>query len=243
MGYESLRSIYYIALKDIKTYYLKPPAISWGIVFPVAWILAFYLRNPGNFDELVPGLIAMTVLFSTTAMGAVVINFELRLGSLERLLLAPVSLSTVLLGKILGGAIFGLIITVVVTLASALALGLFSVNVLYLILILLPSLLAFSALGALICVLVREVFEAQTLANLPRFLMVFLCGVFTPISSLPPVLQQIAYILPLTYTIDGVRQSFGATGDIAIAIDILVLIVLIPALILPATKLLARRFA
>jgi ABC-2 type transport system permease protein len=242
MWYEHVRSIYYIALKDMKTYYLKPPAISWGIVFPVAWILAFYLRNPRNFEELVPGLIAMTVLFSTTAMEAVVINFELRLGSLERLLLAPVSLSDVLLGKVLGGTIFGLIITAVVTAVSIISLGLFSVNIIYLLLILLPSLLLFSSLGALLCILVREVFEAQTLANLPRFLMVFVCGVFAPISTLPPVLKQIAYVLPLTYTVDGIRQSFGATGDIAITIDILVLIVSIPVLILPATKLLARRF-
>src|SRR4030043_2094261 len=135
MWYENLRSIYYIALKDMKTYYFKPPAISWGIVFPVAWILAFYLRNPRNFEELVPGLIAMTVLFSTTAMEVVVINFELGLGSLERLLLAPVSLSGLLFGKILGGAIFGLIITAVITLVSILSLGLFSVNIIYLILI------------------------------------------------------------------------------------------------------------
>lgn len=243
MWYENLRSIYYIALKDMKTYYLKPPAISWGIVFPVAWILAFYLRNPRNFDELVPGLIAMTVLFSTTAMEAVVINFELRFGSLERLLLAPVSLSGVLLGKILGGAIFGLIITAVVTLGAVLTLGLFHINILYLVLILLPSLLVFSSLGALICVLVKEVFEAQTLANLPRFLMVFLCGVFTPISSLPPVLDYIAYVLPLTYTVAGIRQAFGSVGSIPMIVDVLVLIFLIPIIILPATKLLARRFA
>lgn len=243
MWYENLRSIYYIALKDMKTYYFKPPAISWGIVFPVAWILAFYLRNPRNFEELVPGLIGMTVLFSTTAMEAVVINFELRLGSLERLLLAPVSLSTVLLGKILGGAIFGLMITAVITLASVLSLGLLSVNILYLILILLPSLLVFSALGALICVLVKEVFEAQTLANLPRFLMVFLCGVFTPISALPLALRYFAYVLPLTYTVDGIRQAFGAVGSIPMIVDVLVLIILIPVLILPATRLLARRFS
>ncbi len=243
MRYESLRSIYYIALKDMKTYYLKPPAISWGIVFPVAWILAFYLRNQQNFGDLVPGLIAMTVLFSTTAMEAVVINFELRLGSLERLLLAPVTLPSVLLGKILGGAIFGLMITSAITLVSVLALGLYRMNLVYLLLTLVPSLLLFSALGALICVLVREIFEAQTLANLPRFLMVFLSGVFTPVSSLPPVLQQFAYVLPLTYTVDGVRQAFGNAGTVNIAIDILVLIVFIPALILPATKLLARRFA
>lgn len=78
--------------------------------------------------------------------------------------------------------------------------------------------------------------------NLPRFLMVFLCGVFTPISTLPTVLKQFAYILPLTYTVDGVRQSFGGAGDIAITIDIMVLMALIPALILPAARLLARRF-
>jgi len=239
---DDLRGIYYIALKDMKTYYLKPPAISWGIVFPVAWILAFYLRSPRNFEELVPGLLAMTILFSTTAMEAVVINFELRLGSLERLLLAPIRLPAVLLGKVLGGALFGLMITAAVTLGSVLALGLFQLNILYLILILLPSLLVFSALGALLCVLVKEVFEAQTLANLPRFLMVFLCGVFYPISSLPPVLKQVAYLLPLTYTVDGLRQAIGSAGSIGIAIDILVLVALIPLLALPAAKLLARRF-
>jgi len=55
---DNLRGIYYIALKDMKTYYLKAPAVSWGIVFPISWILAFYLRNPGSFEELVPGLIS-----------------------------------------------------------------------------------------------------------------------------------------------------------------------------------------
>src|SRR4030042_5687357 len=106
MWRDNLRAIYYIALKDMKTYYLKPPGVSWGIVFPITWILAFYLRAPGDFRELVPGLIAMTILFSTTAAEAVVINFEMRLGSLERLLLAPVSIAAVLLGKVLGGVVF-----------------------------------------------------------------------------------------------------------------------------------------
>ncbi|MGQ9639951.1 MAG: ABC transporter permease [Candidatus Bathyarchaeia archaeon] len=169
MWRDDLRGIFYIALKDMRTYYLKPPSISWGIVFPTAWILAFYLRNPQNFEQLVPGLIAMTILFSTTAAEAVIITFELRFGSFERLLLAPVSLPAVLLGKMIGGTIFGLLMTVVVTLGSVLALGLFYVNLLYLALIIVPSLLVFSSLGVLLCVLVKEVFEAQTLLNLPRF--------------------------------------------------------------------------
>ncbi len=243
MWRDNVRGIYYIALKDMKTYYLKPPAISWGIVFPIAWILAFYLRNAQDFEELVPGLIAMTVLFSTTAAEAVVINFELRLGSLERLLLAPLSLTAVLLGKVLGGAFFGLIMATVVTLGAILALGLFQVNLLCLVLILILSLLVFSSLGALLCVLVKEVFEAQTLLNLPRFLMIFLSGVVYPISAMPPMLRCIAYLLPLTYTIDGLRQAFSATPQTMIIVDALVLVGFLIIFIFPATKLLARKFA
>lgn len=77
---DELRIIYYIIRKDMRAYYLKPPAISWGILFPAAMSLSFYLRNPAGFGELAPGLLVLTVLFSTTAMEAVVINFELRIG-------------------------------------------------------------------------------------------------------------------------------------------------------------------
>jgi ABC-2 type transport system permease protein len=242
MWRDDLRGIYFIALKDLKTYYLKPPSISWGIVFPLSWILAFYLRNPQNFEQLIPGLIGMTILFSTTAAEAVVINFELRLGSLERLLLTPLSLPAVLLGKVIGGAVFGLLMTVTVTIASILALGLYNVNILYLVLVTVPSLLVFSSLGALLCVLVKEVFEAQTLLNLPRFIMVFLCGVVYPISAMPQILQTIAYLMPLTYTIDGLRRAFTLSQDMTVLIDASVLVVFFTVFIFPAIKLLDRRF-
>ena len=241
MWRDSLRGIFYIALKDMRTYYLKPPAISWGIVFPIAWILAFYLRNPRGFEELIPGLIAMTILFSTTAAEAVVINFELRLGSLERLLLAPISLSSVLLGKVLGGAIFGLIMTVVVTTGSLLVLR-FYPNMLYLLLVIIPSLLVFSSLGALLCVLVKEVFEAQTLLNLPRFLMIFLCGVVYPVSAMPEGLRYLAHAMPLTYTVDGLRHSFSVTSSTVVFTDALVLMGFFLLFIFPAIKLLYKKF-
>ena len=241
MWRDNLRGIYYIVLKDMQTYYLKPPSVSWGIVFPFAWILAFYLRNPGDFKELVPGLIAMTILFSTTAAEAVVINFELRIKSLERLLLAPINLPSVLLGKVLGGAIFGLIMTTLVTAGSILILGL-HLNFIYLIVIIIPSLLVFSSLGALLCVLVKEVFEAQTLLNLPRFIMIFLCGVVYPISAMPVILQYIAFVMPLTYTVNGLRLSLSTTSSIEVLIDSLVLIGFSILFIFPAMKLLARKF-
>jgi len=241
MWRDELRGIYYIALKDMRTYYFKPPAISWGVVFPVVWILAFYLRNPRNFEDLIPGLIAMTILFSTTAAEAVVINFELKLGSIERLLLAPISIASVLIGKVLGGFIFGLLMTIVVTSVSILYLGLHP-NILALTAIAIPSLLVFSSMGAFFSVAVKEVFEAQTLLNLPRFIMIFLCGVVYPITAMPGWLQYLARLLPLTYTVDGLRRSFALSSTSSVSLDLLVLVGYSLLLIIPAIKMLNRKF-
>jgi ABC-2 type transport system permease protein len=241
MWRDELRGIYYIALKDMRTYYFKPPAISWGVVFPVVWILAFYLRNPRNFEDLIPGLIAMTILFSTTAAEAVVINFELKLGSIERLLLAPISIASVLIGKVLGGFIFGLLMVIVVVSISTLYLGL-HLDVLALAAIAVPSLLVFSSMGAFFSVSVKEVFEAQTLLNLPRFIMVFLCGVVYPISAMPEWLQYLARLMPLTYTVDGMRRSFSLSSTFPISLDLLVLVGYSLILIIPAIKLLYKKF-
>ena len=241
MWRDELRGIYHIALKDMRTYYLKPPAISWGVVFPVVWILAFYLRNPKNFDDLVPGLIAMTILFSTTAAEAVVINFELRIGSLERLLLAPMSIASVLIGKVLGGFIFGLLMTVIVTSVSTVYLGLHP-DVLALALIAVPSLLVFSSMGAFLSVSVKEVFEAQTLLNLPRFIMIFLCGVVYPILAMPKWLQYLAALMPLTYTVDGLRRSFSFSSTTPVILDLIVLVGYFLVLIIPAIRMLNKKF-
>jgi ABC-2 type transport system permease protein len=241
MWRDNLRAIYYIALKDMKTYYFKPPAVSWGIVFPITWILAFYLRMPGDFRDLVPGLIAMTILFSTTAAEAVVINFELRLGSLERLLLAPVTASAVLMGKILGGALFGMMMTAIVTVGSILVLGL-QPHIGYMIIIIIVSCFLFSTLGALLCVMVKEVFEAQTLLNLPRFIMIFLCGVVYPISKMPVWLQYVSHSMPLTYAVNGLRNCFTEGVYLPASKDIVILLGFTIFLLFAARVLFRKKF-
>jgi len=238
---DNMKGIYFISLKDMKTYYLKAPALSWGIVFPFTWILGFYLRNPTSFKELVPGLIAMTILFSTTAAESVVINLELRYGSFERLLLAPLSMTSILLGKVFGGFIFGALMTSIVLLISVLGLQL-HINYFQLILIIVPSLLVFSSLGALISLSVKEVMDAQTLLNIPRFLMIFISGVVFPVSKMPNPLQWLSKLMPLTYTVIGVRASMvdGQVGPILL--NTLVISIFAIVFLLLANRLLRRRF-
>ena len=118
---------------------------------------------------------------------------------MERLLLAPVRLPALLAGKVLGGMVFGLATTVVVLAVALLTLGGSGINWLLLIAAMILSAAAFAALGVLVSVAVKEVFEAQTLANMFRFPMMFLSGVFVPLSALPLWLRIVARALPLTY--------------------------------------------
>jgi len=204
---DELRGVYFILLKDLRAYYFKPPNISWGILFPLVLALAFSLRNPAGLGELAPGLIAMAAVFGTTSMEAIVITFERRTGALERLLLAPISIKSILMGKVLGGTVFGLMISGVMTGISMTVFGIRVVDPLWFSVSLLLTLLTLSALGALIAVSVKEVFEAQTLSNYFRFPMIFLCGVFIPVEAMPLPLQAISYLLPLTYSVDALKAT------------------------------------
>lgn len=200
-----LSGIYYILWKDLRTYYLKPPNISWGILFPLVLTLAFILRDPTGLKELAPGLVAMAAIFGTTSMEAIVITFEKRQGAFERLLLAPISVRSILAGKVLGGAIFGGLISFLMVVLAMTFFGMEITNPLLFFGALILTLLTMSALGGLVAVSVTEVFEAQTLSNFFRFPMVFLCGIFLPVNDMPPILQVVAYLLPPTYSVNAFR--------------------------------------
>jgi len=238
---DDLRGMFYIALKDLKAYYFKPPNISWGILFPFAFILAFAIRNPGDLRSLIPGLLALTLLFGTSSMEAIVIVFERRIGSLERLLLAPLRLPALLAGKLLGGMTFGLTVTLAVLVISFAVFGSAGTNWLMLLLAILLSASAFSGLGAFISVAVREVFEAQTLANFIRFPMMFLGGVFVPLSAMPVWLRVVARFLPLTYSVEALRVALSGGAWTTAAFDLGALAAFSLFFFILAVSTLARR--
>ncbi|MBN1584107.1 MAG: ABC transporter permease, partial [Anaerolineae bacterium] len=144
-------------------------------------------------------------------------------------------------GKLLGGMVFGLVTTAVVLVIALLWFGVVHVNWLLLILTMILAASAFAALGVLISVSVKEVFEAQTLANAFRFPMMFLGGVFVPVASLPLWLQIVARALPLTYAVEALRTALNG-GDLAwAALDLLILAVFTAVFFVLATRILDRR--
>ena len=203
-----------ILRKDIKNYYLKPPNISWGILFPLSWTLMQFIRSPEGLDikELLPGLMAMSVLFGTTSMLAVTITFERRGRSFERLLLAPIGLSTLVAAKIAGAIVFGIFnafVPVAFALFFADLRGIDWPIVAFAVLLIAVT---STLLGLMIAISAKEVFEAQTFSNFFRFPMLFLCGLFFPVQNLPLVLKLAAFCLPLTYGADILNGVIAGTN-------------------------------
>jgi ABC-2 type transport system permease protein len=233
-----------ILAKDMRTYYLKPPNISWGLIFPFAWMLMFYLRSrtPLDVRELLPGVVAMSILFGTTSMLAVTITFERRSRSFERLLLAPLDLSLLMLAKTGGAIVFGMLNAFVPILVAAFVADLSG--------ILWPavfgSILLIAAtstfLGLFISVAVHEVFEAQTFSNFFRFPMLFLCGLFIPVSSLPLFLRPLSFLLPLTYGVDILKAAVNREGILPLWVSFPVLLFFAARLLLFSLRNIRRKW-
>jgi ABC-2 type transport system permease protein len=215
-----------ILAKDIRAYYLKPPNISWGIIFPLAWTGMFFIRSGSGLEsvlELLPGVMTISILFGTTSMLAVTITFEKRSRSFERLLLAPISLGQLMLAKTSGAIVFGVANAFVPIIIAAFLADLsgitWSLVVPAIILIGIVS----TFLGLFIAVSVSEVFEAQTFSNFFRFPMIFLCGLFFPIMSLPVFIRPLSYILPVTYGVDILHGAVNGEHILSFTLDFIIL--------------------
>ncbi|RQD69494.1 MAG: ABC transporter permease [Tindallia sp. MSAO_Bac2] len=213
--------------KDIRNYYLKPPNISWGMIFPLAWTLMFVLRSETEVDliEILPGVMALSILFGTTSMLAVTITFEKKQKSFERLMLAPVSLYSLMLAKTGGAIIFGILNAMVPLLLGIALTGLRAINWPVLMGAIILIAVTSTFLGLMIAVAAKEVFEAQTFSNFFRFPMIFLCGLFIPIQELPALIQPISYVLPLTYGVDLLKVAVGAEGILSVFLNFTLLLV------------------
>jgi ABC-2 type transport system permease protein len=215
-----------ILAKDIRAYYLKPPNISWGIIFPLAWTGMFFIRSGSGLESvlaLLPGVMTISILFGTTSMLAVTITFEKRSRSFERLILAPISLELLMLAKTSGAILFGIANAFVPIIIAAFLTDLSGISWLLVIPAIILIGIVSTFLGLFIAVSVSEIFEAQTFSNFFRFPMLFLCGLFFPVMSLPVFIRWLSYILPVTYGVDILHGAVNGEHIMSFTLDFIIL--------------------
>jgi ABC-2 type transport system permease protein len=176
-----------------------------------------------SIPTVLPGVVAVSVLFGTTSMLAVTVTFEKKNRSFDRLLLAPIPLELLMLAKTGGAILFGSANACVPIILASFLTDLSHIRWS----VVLPAILLIAIVstfqGLFIAVSVSEVFEAQTFSNFFRFPMVFLCGLFFPIASLPLFLRPLSYLLPLTYGADILHGAIHGQNVLPLGVDFLMI--------------------
>jgi len=234
-----------ILVKDFRTYYLKPPNISWGLIFPLAWTGMFFIKSGTGLESIytiLPGVVALSILFGTTSLLAVTVTFEKKNRSFERLLLAPIPLELLMLAKTSGAILFGVFNSFVPVFMAAFFVDLGHVDWLVFIPAVFLISVASTFLGLFIAVAVSEVFEAQTFSNFFRFPMIFLCGLFFPISALPTFLKLLSFALPLTYGADMLHGAIDGGNIMPFPFDLAVLVAFCTVLFVVSLRNIKKRW-
>lgn len=204
----SLRSSLVIAEKNARIYYAKAPVLIFGVLFPLFLFLAFALGKEIPAQVLVPGMVAMTLFFTSSSVGPLITPWERNARTYERLLTTPLSLPSLLLGDVLAGLVFGTIISVVPLFMGFIFFRTGVVHPLVLALDMLLASLCFASLGVLLSSPATEApSQVMMLSALVRFPLIFISGIFIPLGELPVWGRVIAPISPLTYAADLMKYS------------------------------------
>ncbi len=181
--------------------------------------------NPSYFEFVAPGIIAMVVMTAVLTGLAASIAREKEQGTLDGLLISPISRISIILGKALSQSIRGLIQGGIILLLAILLFGVtIHGNIFLIILLLLLGIFSFVGLGILVSAIASEQETATQLLFMFQFPMLFLSGTFFPILMMPKFMQIISKAIPLSYAINALRKVMilGA-GLGAVKIEILVL--------------------
>jgi ABC-2 type transport system permease protein len=217
---------YVIAKKDAVIYYLKPPVISFGVIFPLFFYMAFAAGRQLSPGTMVPGIVAMALFFTASAVGPLVTPWERQARTWERLATSPASIWAIIVGDIAAGMAFGTLISLVPLGVGIGLLGAIVVDGARLALGIVLGALAFSALGVLLAAPVTNTpSQVMMISNLIRLPLIFVSGVFLPLGALTPWARWLAPFSPLSYSADLIRVAFGGVGYFPPLLDVAALLV------------------
>ena len=222
--FEQLKRSFAITKKDLSIYYSRGPVIIQGLLIPASLFISFSFRRNVSLSFLIPGLLSMTLFFAVSAITPVIAPWETRMKTLERLVSSPIALWAIILGDIIASVLFGLFITSFIILASVILLG-GGIMSFSLFLGTIIAAFCFSALGTLISAPPADnPSDIMLFATLIKFPLIFMSGVFVPITEMGKF-KVLSFFSPLTYYTDLVRHSIQGMSQFPPFIDLIVLFI------------------
>jgi len=239
-----IEGIYAVWLRELKVYIREKERVLSSLISPLLWIFAFgtglgsavAINGVDYRTYIYPGILVMTVLFSSLFYGVYVI-WDRRLDFLKEVLVAPVSRVSVFIGKVLGGCTTVMIQAIAVLIIGffigvPMSLGVFVTAFLILFLIS----IALVSLGLSIGANMKSPEGFTLVINFVMWPLFFFSGALFPLSNLPSWLLGATNINPITYGVDAVRgtvigvQQFPILGDIGILLLFSLFVIAVGAL-------------
>ena len=226
-----------ILKKNARLYYLKPPVLIFGVLFPVFFFLAFKMGRSIAAENVVPGMVAMALWFTASAVGPLVTPWERNAKTYERLISTPVSLQAILAGDVMSGFVFGTCLSVVPVLLGLAPTDAYIGNVPLLIAGIVMGALSFSSLGVLLAAPPASgPSNIMLLSNLVRLPLLFVSGIFMPIGQMPVWVRYIAPLSPLSYASALIRSAFGRSAFFPVWLSLLMLVLFTLAFFMASCK-------
>jgi ABC-2 type transport system permease protein len=231
-----MSAIYALWLRELKRYLRSRVQLVASLGQPVLYLLALgfglgpVFQRAGNGSYLqfmAPGVIGMTVLFSSIFSGLGLL-WDRQFGFLKETLVAPVPRLQIMIGRTLGGAtvavLQGLLVTIVCLIAGFRPVHLATVPMALGFMILIA--IVFSALGVAIGSSLQDMQGFQLIMNFLVLPLFFLSGALFPLGGLPRALAVVTTLDPLSYGIDGMRSVLLEQSHYGAVVDLEVLVAL-----------------
>lgn len=234
-----MTAIYVLWLRQIKRYVRSRSRMVASLGQPLLFLLAFGFgfgpifqkAGQGNYIQfLAPGVISMTVLFTSIFSGIELI-WDRQFGFLKETLVAPVPRILIMIGRTLGGATVslmqGMIVVLICLAAGFRPDSLTGLPTAFLFLVLIA--IMFTALGTAIASVLSDFQGFQLIMNFLVMPVFFLSGALFPLNGLPKALNILAIVDPLSYGVDGLRTALTGVAHFGTLTDLAVLSILCAA--------------
>ncbi len=229
-----LEGVYAVWLREAKIYVREKERLISAIISPLLWIFAFGTGVGSTVDIIqgysyqvfiYPGIVVMTVLFTSLFYGIYII-WDRKLDFLKEVLVAPVSRASVFAGKMLGGATDAMVqVIILLVIGFFINVPLTPLNTVWAFLMLLLISVAMVSIGLVIGSNLKSPEGFSLVINFVMWPMFFFSGALFPVGNLPNWLAAVTYMNPLTYGVDALRGIILGINQFSILYDALIMLV------------------